>query len=139
VIEDYPPTHKLLVDWLTGVGVATASAYDGESGLELIRRLHPQLIVLDIRLPRRDGWQVLADLKGDPDLAAIPVVIVTVTEERQPASALGVQEYFIKPVDRDQFLSRLREVQPVLFRRDRPCRILLAEDDPVARKLVGEL
>ncbi len=108
VVEDHPPTHKLLCDWLTEAGLATASAYDGEAALAQARALRPDLIVLDVYLPKRDGWQVLAGLKADPATASVPVAMVTVTEDRRPASALGVQEYFVKPVDREDFLRRLR-------------------------------
>jgi CheY-like chemotaxis protein len=105
----------------------------------MARRLRPRLIVLDIRLPKRDGWQVLTELKSDPDTATIPVVIVTVTEDRQPASALGVQEFFIKPMDRSQFLGRLRQVRPELFLTDRSRSILLLDDEPIARTLIGDM
>ena len=62
IIEDYPAVHKLLVDWLSEAGLATASAFDGETGLKQARQLHPRLIILDLRLPQLDGWQVLTAL-----------------------------------------------------------------------------
>src|SRR5262249_10397612 len=139
VIEDYPPTHKLLTDWLDEAGLATASAYDGEEGLAEARRLRPQLIVLDLRLPKLDGWQLLTELKSDPATASIPVVVVTISEDRQLTSGLGVQEYFIKPVDRDDFLRRLRQLQPALFQQGRPLHALVAEDDPGTRKLLADM
>jgi PAS domain S-box-containing protein len=139
VIEDHPPTNKLLVDWLAGAGMTTASAYDGQTGLAEARRLHPQLVVLDVQLPRLDGWQVLTALKSDPATATIPVVIVTVGDDRHPVSGLGVQEFFVKPIDRDTFLDRVRDLCPDLMCGDRPVRVLIADDDPMARKLVKEI
>jgi CheY-like chemotaxis protein len=118
VVEDYPPTRKLLLDWLEGAGQRTAWAADGEAALDMARELRPQLLVLDLNLPKRGGWQVLSELKGASETASIPVVIVSVSEERSAVGSLDVQEYFVKPLDRDTFLGRLRELQPNLFERN---------------------
>jgi CheY-like chemotaxis protein len=139
VIEDYPATHKLLVDWLSEAGLATASAFDGESGLLQARNLHPRLILLDLQLPKLDGWQVLTALKQDSATASIPVVIVTATEEHEPPSDLAVQEFFVKPLGREDFFRRLRAVQPDLFDRTRPLTVLVVDDEPADRKLLSDL
>jgi CheY-like chemotaxis protein len=139
VIEDHPPTSKLLCDWLAEAGLAVVPASDGEAGLVAARRLSPALIVLDLCLPRLDGWQVLTALKGDPATANIPVVIVSVDEQSRPSSNAAVQDFFVKPVDREPFLRRLRERLPALFRCGRPPRVLVVDDDPLARKLIGEI
>jgi CheY-like chemotaxis protein len=81
-----------------------------------------------------DGWQVLAQLKRNPATASIPVMVVTVTEDRQSAGALGVRDFLLKPVERDEFLRRVRE----LLGSTRP-RVLLVDDEPATRKLVGDL
>jgi PAS domain S-box-containing protein len=117
VIEDYEPTNKLLCDWLAEAGLTPLAAFDGPSGLTQARQALPQLIVLDIHLPGLDGWQVLTELKNQPETAAIPVVIVTMTEDRQPAAGLDVRDFFVKPVDREKFLGRLRQQLPELFER----------------------
>lgn len=139
VIEDYPATHKLLVDWLNEAGLDTASAFDGESGLRQARQLHPRLILLDLQLPRLDGWQLLTALKHDAETASIPVVVVTAAEEQAPPSGLSVQEFFVKPLSRPDFLRRLRAVQPNLFERSRPWRVLVVDDEPADRKLLSDL
>ena len=139
VVEDYPPTHKLLADWLTEAGLATASATDGETALALARRLHPRVIVLDLQLPKRDGWEVLTELKNDPTTADIPVVVVTVGEDRPRPTGLNVQEFFVKPLHREDFFRRLRAVQPDLFGGGRPIRVLVVDDDPAARRWIGGL
>jgi CheY-like chemotaxis protein len=119
------PTHKLFLDWLAEAGLATASAFDGATGLDLARRLRPQLILLDIRLPKMDGWQVLTALDADPGTAAIPVVIISVTDEAQPAMSHGPLQFLVKPIDRDRFLQRLRGVRPELFAPGPPARVLV--------------
>ncbi len=134
VVEDHPPTHKLLCDWLGEAGFLTASAFDGEAGLELARRLRPRLIVLDIQMPKVDGWQVLTELKGDPVTQSVPVVIVTVTDQREPASGLGAVDFFVKPIDRNDFLRRLH-----VLRASGASRVLVVEDDPATRKLLGDM
>jgi PAS domain S-box-containing protein len=139
VVEDHPPTCKLLCDWLAGAGLTAVPASDGEEGLVAARRLAPALIVLDVCLPRLDGWQVLTALKGDPATADIPVVVVSVDEQQRPSGNLAVQDFFIKPVERESFLRRLRERLPGLFRAGRPPRVLVVDDDPTARKLLGDL
>jgi len=122
VVEDHPPTHKLLVDWLTGAGLRTVSAFDGEVGLALARQERPQLIVLDLSLPKLDGRQVLAELKHEKATAAIPVAVVTVTENAKPPGDWGAEEFFVKPLNGEEFVRRLRELRPALFEQPEPAR-----------------
>jgi len=67
--------------------------------LELAHELHPAAITLDINMPDLDGWTVLAALKGDPQLADIPVVLVTIEDNRSRGYSLGATEYMTKPID----------------------------------------
>jgi CheY-like chemotaxis protein len=76
----------------------------------LVRRVPPVAVVLDIKLPRLDGWQVLAELKADPATAAIPVVIASVVDDRPRGLALGADEYLLKPIRRDELVEALRRV-----------------------------
>ena len=85
-------------------------AWNGVEALELIRTVLPAAVVLDIKLPRLDGWQVLAELKADPATAAIPVVIASVVDDRPRGLALGADVYLRKPVRRDELLDALRRV-----------------------------
>jgi CheY-like chemotaxis protein len=110
IVEDHRPLHQLLVDWLSGAGLETVSAFDGRASVALARERRPQLIVLDMHLPGLDGWQVLHELKGDPTTADIPVVIVTISATVQSLRALPVEAFFVKPVESETFLARLREL-----------------------------
>lgn len=114
VIEDHPPTHKLLADWLSDAGLSIASAFDGDAGLTKAHDLLPELIILDIHMPLKDGWQVLAELKANVETADIPVVIVTITGAK-PIDGQDIKEFFVKPLDRDLFLGRLQDLFPALF------------------------
>jgi PAS domain S-box-containing protein len=139
VIEDHMPTHRLFLDWLAEAGVTTASAFDGPTGLELAGRLLPHLILLDVQLPGKDGWQVLTALKSRPETAGIPVLIVSVTEDKQPAMGLGALEYLVKPIDQEQLLGRLRDLLPRLFVPAGPAHALVVDDNAAARRWLADV
>jgi PAS domain S-box-containing protein len=120
VVEDHEPTNKLLCDWLVGEGLRTTSAFTGPEGLEQARRLRPQVILLDLKLPRLDGWQVLTELKADPITSALPILIVTALDNRKLPGNLDVVDWLVKPVDREGLVGSLRASCPDLFARDHP-------------------
>ncbi len=139
IIDDHRPTNKLLADWLQDAGLRTASAFDGREGLELARRLLPQLVLVDLRLPRMDGWQVLTELKSNARTASVPVVIVSVQEGSDRPSELDILDWFVKPLDRDRFIRRLRAAVPGLFASGGALTALVADDNPAARKYLHDL
>lgn len=103
VIDDDAPTRDLLSRFLAREGFAVRSATDGEAGLELARSLRPSAILLDVMMPHMDGWAVLSALKADPDLAEIPVIMISVVQEKSLAFSLGAADYLTKPVDWRRF------------------------------------
>jgi signal transduction histidine kinase/CheY-like chemotaxis protein len=107
VVEDDAHSVELLSVYLEGAGYKIAVARDGAEGLELARRLRPRAVVLDILLPRVDGWDLLARLKADPATADSPVVVVSMLDERGKGLALGAVEYLVKPVGREELLEAL--------------------------------
>jgi CheY-like chemotaxis protein/anti-sigma regulatory factor (Ser/Thr protein kinase) len=109
LVDDDRASLDLLSAYL-GSSARVVRARDGVEGLEVIRRVHPAAVVLDIRLPRLDGGQVLAELKGDPATAAIPVVIASVVDDRPRGLTLGADAYLLKPVRREDLLETLRQV-----------------------------
>ncbi|KAA2214101.1 response regulator [Teichococcus oryzae] len=114
VIDDDAATRDLLARFLRREGFAVRIAPDGKAGLEMARMLRPAAILLDVMMPRLDGWGVLSALKADPELAETPVVMVTVVQERGLAFSLGAADYLNKPVEWDRLkrvLDRFR-VQP---------------------------
>jgi signal transduction histidine kinase/DNA-binding response OmpR family regulator len=107
VIDDDPNALDLLRRTLQGAGVRVVTAGDGEEALNLARTLHPAAITLDVLMPGMDGWEVLGELKGDPETCEIPVIMVTMTDDRNLGYALGATEFLTKPVRRDQLVALL--------------------------------
>jgi CheY-like chemotaxis protein len=98
--------------------------------------LHPAAVILDIRLPGMDGWEVLAALKADPETADTPVVVVSVLPERGRGFALGAADYLVKPVGGDELLAALRRVVSDRAQPPSGRRILVVDDDLAALRLV---
>jgi signal transduction histidine kinase/DNA-binding response OmpR family regulator len=107
-IDDDPAARDLMQRCLTQAGYQAISATNGAEGLRLARAHTPDAILLDVRMPEMDGWEVLSRLKSDPELADIPVLMVTIDDDRALSSALGAVEYLHKPVDTDRLLTLLK-------------------------------
>jgi CheY-like chemotaxis protein len=110
LVDDDRASLDLLSAYLDGSGTRVLRARDGVEALEQIRKVAPVAVVLDIKLPRLDGWEVLAELKADPTTAAIPVVIASVVDDRPRGLAEGADEYLLKPIRRDELVDALRRL-----------------------------
>ena len=110
VIEDDRRSLDLMAAYLSGAAITVVTARDGQSGLEAVRRDRPSAVLLDIRMPGLDGWEVLRALKEDPETASIPVVVVSIVDERSRGAALGAAGYLVKPVSRDDLLAALTAI-----------------------------
>ena len=134
VVDDDPTVRELMERYLVKEGFSVVTAAGGIEALSRVRELLPAALTLDIMMPDLDGWTVLAALKGDPALADIPVVVVTILDERKRGFALGATEYLVKPVDRERLLGVLRAVCA------RPTgHALLVEDDADTRAVIHEI
>ncbi|HEX6249269.1 MAG TPA: GAF domain-containing protein [Nocardioidaceae bacterium] len=107
VVEDDRPSSDLLTAYLSGAALEVTTARDGQTGLEAVRQVHPVAVLLDIRLPGIDGWAVLEALRSDPETSEIPVVIVSMVDERARGMAMGAAAYLVKPISRDELLGAL--------------------------------
>ena len=129
IVDDDASARRLLAAVLRKEGLRVAEAETGETAITLARRIRPDLITLDIMMPKMDGWSVLTALKSDPDLAGIPVIVVTVAADRGVAFSLGAADFMTKPVERGRLVSL---VHTLLGDRGT---VLLVEDDPASREL----
>jgi signal transduction histidine kinase/CheY-like chemotaxis protein len=110
VIEDDRPSLDLFSAYLSGAALTVTTARDGQSGLAAVRRTRPDAVLLDIRLPGIDGWSVLKALKAEPETRDIPVIVVSIVDERARGVALGAAAYLVKPVRREELLTALATV-----------------------------
>ena len=109
MVDDDPAWRDLMGRHLTKKGFHVVPASSGEEGLQVARTLCPMAIILDVLLPGLDGWAVLKALKADPDLATIPVILLTIIENKTLGYSLGASDYLLKPVDPDQLAAVLKK------------------------------
>lgn len=102
VIDDDASVRDLMSRFLGKVGFHVVAAASGKEGIQLARQIRPLVITLDVVMPECDGWTVLKNLKSDPVLAEIPVIMVTIVDNEAMGLDLGASNYLIKPVDRDR-------------------------------------
>ena len=134
VIDDSEQARELIRRFLVGEGFSVLEAADGESGLALARQHRPDAITLDVLMPGRDGWAILAALKAEPEVADIPVIMLTMLDDRNLGLALGASDFMTKPIDRDRMRAVLAR-----YRRDGASDVLVVEDDPATRDLLRRL
>ncbi|MDX1489041.1 MAG: response regulator, partial [Acidiferrobacterales bacterium] len=132
VIDDDPAVRDLMQRFLSKEGFRMVAAADGKEGLRLAKELRPDAITLDVLMPGMDGWAVLAALKADRVLADIPVIMITIADEKHVGYALGVADFLTKPIDWKRLTSILRKYKPAESSR----RVLVVEDDARARKIL---
>jgi len=134
VIDDDPMVQHLLRGHLEAERFRMVSASDGVEGLTLAREVRPTVIILDLHLPRLDGWSVLAELKSDEALAQIPVIMMSVEEQRARGFSFGACEYLVKPVEPDRLVSVVRRAL-VPSAGD----VLVVDDDQHTREMVSRV
>jgi CheY-like chemotaxis protein len=129
VIDDDPHMRDILARFLERDGLSVAVAAEGEAGLQLARDLQPAAILLDVMMPRMDGWAVLGALKADPQTAEIPVIMISMIRETGLAYSLGAADYMTKPID----WARLKRAIDRHRREPGTGLALVAEPDPQTR------
>jgi CheY-like chemotaxis protein len=132
VIDDDRTARDLISEYLGQAGFSVITASGGREGLRHAKQYHPAAITLDVMMPDLDGWTVLAALRGDPALADIPVIMVTIVDERRQGMTLGAADFLMKPIDRDTLVGILRRFKSPA----KPTRVLVVEDDAVQRERI---
>ena len=108
VIEDDPRAADLLRIYLSEAGYRLDMAQNGAEGLEKIAQRRPDAVILDVLLPQMDGWTFLTQMKANATTKDIPVIVVSIVDQKEKGFALGAAEYLVKPIQKDTLLSMLR-------------------------------
>jgi PAS domain S-box-containing protein len=136
IVEDSPQASELLKMYIESAGYRVEIAHDGVEAVEMAKRLHPSVITLDLMLPVRDGWQVMKELKRHPLCRHIPIIIVSIVDEKNLGFSLGAVDYFVKPVNKEELLSALGRVRIVPSAGRRRPTVLVIDDDRAATDLI---
>lgn len=111
IVDDSPTETRILSNTLTKAGYRVETATNGEEGVEVARRIHPDVILMDVIMPILNGFQATRILRGDAETAAIPIIMVTTKDmqtDRTWGLRQGANDYLVKPVDRQLLLERIR-------------------------------
>jgi len=117
VVEDEEPAQELLMSHLEDSGYQPITTNSGAEAVQKARVLQPDVITLDLLMPGKTGWQVLSDLKQTPATAHIPVIIISVVDERKKALGMGASEYLVKPVSKELLLGAIRRCTQAAARK----------------------
>ncbi|MEO0536046.1 MAG: response regulator [Cyanobacteria bacterium P01_A01_bin.123] len=132
VIDDDPAAQDILQRFLNKQGFDVIAASNGKEGLRLAEEKQPDAITLDVMMPEMDGWEVLSKLKANQTVAHIPVIMMTMVDNKNLGYALGAADYLLKPVDRQQLASVLQKYQI----KKSPSILLVVEDDSITREML---
>jgi CheY-like chemotaxis protein len=135
VIDDDPMVCDMMQRFLAEDGFRVVTAGNGDEGLALARNRKPCAITLDVIMPSMDGWAVLGALKNDPALADIPVIMLTIVDDRSMGYALGAADYLVKPLSKERLKSVLERYRPGCADK----RVLLVEDDAPTRDVTQRM
>src|SRR5437870_3600011 len=137
IVDDELPARELLAGYLEPAGYAIAMAGSAAEAIEKARQLQPTAITLDILMPGGSGFETIFQLKSAPETAAIPIIVVSVMDQKQMGFTLGAAEYLVKPVQKSALLGAVRKhIQP---QAGRPSSVLVVDDDSKTLDLVSDM
>ena len=136
IIEDNVQASQLIQMYLQEAGYRTEIAKDGNEGLEKAKLLKPQIITLDMIMPVKDGWQVLKELKRHPICKDIPIIIISITDEKKLGFSMGAVDYFVKPVNKEELLNALNKIPMRTIEQKQHPKVLIIDDDKNASELI---
>ncbi len=136
IVEDAPQASELLRMHIENAGYRVEIARDGIEAVDMAKRLRPSVITLDLMLPVKDGWQVMKELKRHPLCKHIPIIIVSIIDEKSIGFSLGAVDYFVKPVNKEDLLQALNRVHILPGTGQRRPKVLVIDDDRAATDLI---
>jgi signal transduction histidine kinase/CheY-like chemotaxis protein len=132
IVDDDDAVHDVLSATLGREGYLLLHARDGAEALAIMRRTPPDVVTLDVQMPKVDGWSVLGTMKSDPELQNIPVVMLTIVDDRNLGFSLGASEFMTKPIDRNRLTALVRK----LTGSAKNATVLIVDDEPDVRAVV---
>ncbi|ATX82375.1 diguanylate cyclase (GGDEF) domain-containing protein [Mariprofundus ferrinatatus] len=135
VVDDDAHSLEITTLYLSGAGYRVCHARNGDEALNIAIKKRPFLILLDIMMPDKDGWEVLQELKSEAETCDIPVIICSVSENQELGVALGATDYLTKPIDRELLTSKLHNLGKGLHSKHRTMHVLAIDDDENIREL----
>jgi PAS domain S-box-containing protein len=139
VIDDDATVRDLMGRYLAREGFHIETATSGDQGLQLAKQLRPDAITLDVLLPQINGWQILSALKADPEVSDIPVIVMSIIDDKNTGFRLGATDYLTKPVDYRRLTRLLEQYRPRAMESESISeligQVLVAEDDLTTREM----
>jgi len=133
-IDDNPEAIDIICKYL-GDDYTVVGLLGGEEAVAKAKQFKPMAITLDVMMPRKDGWQVLRELKNDSDTQDIPVIILSIVDDQRIGFSLGAAEYIVKPVEKELLLKKLKTLEKMKKIK----RILIIDNDPATVRLIGNV
>ncbi|MEW6586984.1 MAG: response regulator, partial [Nitrospirota bacterium] len=133
-IDDNPEAIDIIRKYL-GDDYAVIGLESGENAVERAKEIKPLAITLDLMMPKKDGWQVLQELKNTPETQDIPVIILSIVDEKRLGFSLGATEYLIKPVEKELLLRKLKSLERV----KKIARVLVVDNEPETVRMIGSV
>jgi len=135
VIDDDPNVRDLMTRYLGKEGFRVETASSSDEGLRMAEELCPNAITLDVLMPGTNGWAVLSALKANPKLTDIPVIVMTIVDDKNLGFALGAADYLTKPIDYKRLTHLLNQYRPAPNQENPNWRVLIVEDDAITRSM----
>jgi CheY-like chemotaxis protein/anti-sigma regulatory factor (Ser/Thr protein kinase) len=133
-IDDDPNSLLLLKQNLEDEGYYVVGALSADEGIQKAAEIMPFAITLDILMPKKDGWEVLNHLKADPATRNIPVIVLSIIDNKELGFSLGAFDYLVKPLEKEAILSALQRIPDIPAKR-----VLVVDDDPNAVDLLTQI
>jgi signal transduction histidine kinase/CheY-like chemotaxis protein len=133
-IDDDPNVLILLKQNLEDEGYYVVGALNAEEGIRKAKEIHPFAVTLDILMPQKDGWGVLSDLKADPATRDIPIIVLSIIDNKELGFSLGAFDYLVKPLEKEAIMAALQRIPGVPAKR-----VLVVDDEPAAVDLLTQI
>jgi len=133
-IDDDPNVLSLLKQNLEDEGYYVVGALNAEEGIRRAKEIHPFAVTLDILMPQKDGWGVLSDLKADPTTRDIPIIVLSIIDNKELGFSLGAFDYLLKPFEKEAIMAALHRIPGMAAKR-----VLLVDDEPAAVDLLTQI